>query len=190
MEMLSDGTFPREVFTADEEVFNLPYFLVDGIYPHWPICMDSCAHPTNEKERVWKKMQEAWRKDVERFFGIFKKQWKILSKGITKRRMRYISKLVQCCLILHNMNVEDNNLAACEAGEESLQVPRHPDDLNQELRRQEVELMLQQANLSSSSGARNDRLREAQDESEFIRLKTALINDTFRKQNKKRKRKK
>ncbi|XP_053686446.1 uncharacterized protein LOC128735985 [Sabethes cyaneus] len=58
------------------------YLLADGIYPDWAVFVKTISNPKNAKEKLFSKLQESYRKDVERAFGIM------------------------TCIILHNMRVE------------------------------------------------------------------------------------
>ena len=48
----------------------LYYFLVDGIYPDWPIFVKPIQQPINGDEKKFSKFQEGSRKDIERLFGV------------------------------------------------------------------------------------------------------------------------
>nr|XP_043622736.1 uncharacterized protein LOC122594319 [Erigeron canadensis] len=73
-----DGTTPLVPFTVNGTEYQYPYFLVDGIYPRYAMFVKTISHPTGEKRIRYAKAQEAARKDVERAFGIIKKNGKYL----------------------------------------------------------------------------------------------------------------
>ncbi|CAL8170344.1 unnamed protein product [Prunus armeniaca] len=50
--------------------YHLGYYLADGIYPRWATLVKTISSPDNPKNRLFAQMQEAYRKDVERAFGI------------------------------------------------------------------------------------------------------------------------
>jgi hypothetical protein len=50
-------------------MYQMGYYLADGIYPEWQILMKTISDPQNEKQRNYAKQQEGRRKDVERGFG-------------------------------------------------------------------------------------------------------------------------
>ena len=149
--------------------------LVDGIYPRWAMFARTCQVPTNKRERNWRERQESMRKDVERCFGILKKQWRILYNPFLKKSKSLICQIVETCLILHKMNVEDQNTDACEEGEENVQDQRHPDDSDNALRAEE----LRRIRDATRPQDQTQRLLEAGDENEHMRLYQALIRETW-----------
>lgn len=48
-----------------------PYWFADGIYPKAPMLISSIQQPTTKKEKMFVKVQEGVRKDIERTFGVF-----------------------------------------------------------------------------------------------------------------------
>lgn len=50
---------------------DVPYFLRDGINPLWPIFEKPIHWPDTHGEESYNKHQEAIRKDIERYFGVF-----------------------------------------------------------------------------------------------------------------------
>nr|XP_043619631.1 uncharacterized protein LOC122591426 [Erigeron canadensis] len=73
-----DGIAPVVPFTVNGTEYKYPYYLVDGIYPRYAMFVKTIPHPTNEKRIRFAKAHEAARKDVERTFGIIKKNGKYL----------------------------------------------------------------------------------------------------------------
>lgn len=83
------------------------YFLVDGIYPNWSIFAKTVHHPLTTVEKMYSNQQEAVRKDVERAFGILVKKFSILKQPLRKWYLNDVQDLMKCCIIMHNMVVED-----------------------------------------------------------------------------------
>lgn len=110
LDLLLSDTFPRDLSFSlgGARIFQTPYLLVDGIYPGWSCFVGTVKDPPDERWAMFKKLQERWRKDVECAFGLIKKMWHILQRHLLKRRTLFLSKVVQCVLILHNMCIEDN----------------------------------------------------------------------------------
>ena len=82
------------------------YFLVDGIYPKWPIFVSTVLDATpGSKDKLFATYQEAVRKDIERAFGVIVKKFDILSRSIRFRRREVIRNVLHTCIILHNMTV-------------------------------------------------------------------------------------
>jgi hypothetical protein len=52
-------------YVLEGEKRQVPYFLVDGIYPRWTIFAKPYHYPTNVMETTYTKRQEAVRKDIE-----------------------------------------------------------------------------------------------------------------------------
>lgn len=83
------------------------YFLVDGIYPPWAIFVDSFHGSIEEKQRNFSMAQEAARKDIERCFGVLVQRFQILSRPLRHFYWEDTVDLLDCCIILHNMVVEN-----------------------------------------------------------------------------------
>ena len=56
------------------------YYLVDGIYPKWATLVQSIANPVDDAQMWFTLHQEAYRKDVEKAFGILQARWKIIKE--------------------------------------------------------------------------------------------------------------
>lgn len=90
------------------------YYLVDGIYPKWASFVQSFREPETEKKAYFSQMQEAVRKDIERAFGVLKGRWHILARpALGWHRSRLID-IMETCIILHNMIIEDQGSQAIE----------------------------------------------------------------------------
>ena len=107
------------------------YFLVDGVYPNWAIFIKSVRYPVDEIESLFAECHEAARKDVERAFGVLVLRFMILQHPIRMWYLDDICNLLYCCIILHNMIVEERRLenpenAAAEWMEENVAFLDHP----------------------------------------------------------------
>jgi len=83
------------------------YYLANGIYPDWATLIKGIHCPMSEKHRLFTLKQVEYRKDVERAFGVLQAKF-VVVKG--PARMWYPTNLkyiMDCCVILHNMAVED-----------------------------------------------------------------------------------
>ena len=83
------------------------YFLVDGIYPNWSIFINTFNDPQDEKETLFASAQEGCRKDIERAFGVIVKKWQILQQPLRLWYVEDIKAVLDCCIIFHNMVVEN-----------------------------------------------------------------------------------
>lgn len=93
-------------YTLNGKARTQGYLLADGIYPDWPIFVKTITNPTNPKEKLFAKMQEALRKDVERAFGILRKCWHILAYPARLWHLDVLKDVMDACIILHNMRIE------------------------------------------------------------------------------------
>ncbi|BBH02125.1 hypothetical protein Prudu_012596 [Prunus dulcis] len=92
---------------VNENEYNLGCYLVDGIYPRWATLVKTISQPSTLIKRLFAQKQEAYRKDVERAFGILQAQWAIV-RGLTRMwRKEQLHSIMMTCIILHNMIVED-----------------------------------------------------------------------------------
>lgn len=85
----------------------MAYYLADGIYPKWPVFVQSIHYPQSEKAKLFVKAQESCRKDVERAFGVLQARFSIIRERARLWDLNALSKIMRACIILHNMIVED-----------------------------------------------------------------------------------
>ena len=107
---LISGKYEGIEFVVNGHTFNIPYWLVDDIYPEWACFVQSLSEPGNEAEILFSKLVDAIRKDIERAFGFLQARFKILVEACRqwyKEDMEYIMKV---CIIMHNMIVEDERV--------------------------------------------------------------------------------
>jgi Plant transposon protein len=98
----------EQQYTINGTTRDYFYFLVDGIYPKWSIFISTIAHAAQgSKEAYFASCQEAIRKDIERAFGVLVARFEILQKPILAWDESFISDIVDVCIILHNMIVEE-----------------------------------------------------------------------------------
>ena len=81
------------------------YFLVDGIYPDWPIFLKPIHQPINRDEKKFSKLQEGIRKDIERLFGVLQTRFEILRREFKTWDKELIISVTNVCVILNNMIV-------------------------------------------------------------------------------------
>lgn len=106
-----DGThdeldFP---FYIGGQEFNRLFYLVDGIYPLLARFLPSVKDPTTAVSKHFATLQEAWRKAVERAFGVWKKKFQAIGNKVTLEKRDDIFYLVKATIVMHNMMVEARN---------------------------------------------------------------------------------
>ena len=103
------GHAPRVKYHVNSTQYGQCYYLVDGIYPKWATFVQAIRSPRSPPEEHFTKMQESYRKDVERAFGILQARFAIIrgpARGWSKENLQFI---MMTCIILNNMIVEDEH---------------------------------------------------------------------------------
>ncbi|KAL3639299.1 hypothetical protein CASFOL_017206 [Castilleja foliolosa] len=104
---VESGEAPSVNFTVNRRQYNLAYYLADGIYPKWPVFVQSIQMPQGNKQQCFAKQQESCRKDVERAFGVLQARFAIVRQPARTWDLEVLGKIMRACIILHNMIVED-----------------------------------------------------------------------------------
>ncbi|XP_074327139.1 uncharacterized protein LOC141665056 [Apium graveolens] len=68
---------------------------------------DKVVTGNNPTVKLFAKKHEAYRKDVERFFGILQSRWVVLRHGARMHKRSTLKIIMMTCIILHNMIVDD-----------------------------------------------------------------------------------
>jgi len=110
----SDLDFP---FKIGGELFEELWMLVDGIYPSLARFVKPISVPVGKREALFAMWQESKRKDIERFFGVFKRKYWWFNRPIPFGYMEDIIHVFYCCVILHNIAVTER----LNAGEEEVE---------------------------------------------------------------------
>ena len=69
-EAVVNGFAPAVHFVVNKNVYEMGYYLTDGIYPPWQVLMQTISLPVGRKEQQFAMLQEAKRKEIERAFGV------------------------------------------------------------------------------------------------------------------------
>jgi hypothetical protein len=93
--------------TIGGEEFDKLWMLVDGIYPQLSRFVKPISVPLGDVEAIYCLWQEAKHKDIECFFGIFKKKFNFFTKSISFAYIEGVIEAFYTCLILHNMAVAE-----------------------------------------------------------------------------------
>ena len=99
---------PQELhYSINGTVHNYLYFLVDGIYPKWPIFVSTASDAIpGSKDKKFATYQDAVRKDIEQAFGQKVKKFDIWSRSIQFQKKEVIGNVLNTCIILQNMTVQ------------------------------------------------------------------------------------
>ncbi|TVU11822.1 hypothetical protein EJB05_45428, partial [Eragrostis curvula] len=101
------GEAPKVQYTVNGKQYNTGYYLADGIYPEWAVFVKTIAGPQSEKDKLFARHQEGARKDVECAFGVLQSRFNIVTRPARMWKRRDVVNIMQVCVILHNMIVED-----------------------------------------------------------------------------------
>ena len=82
------------------------WLLVDNRYLEWSCTMPPFKYYGDRCELRWSQWLESMRKDVERTFGITKKRFTVLSKGVQAYNIEDADRVWKTCCALHNMLLE------------------------------------------------------------------------------------
>ena len=104
---LASGEAPACNFTVNGNSYNQGYYLADGIYPPWTTFVKTISNPIGRKQSEFAKEQEACRKDIERAFGVLQSRFAIVRGPARFWDKKTLSNIMTCCVILHNMIIED-----------------------------------------------------------------------------------
>ena len=107
LDEISQGLSPKVNFVLNNKLYDAGYYLTDGIYPPWSIFMDTVSNPISPKEKLYSKLQEGKRKEVERGFGVLQARFRILALPCKLWNKDAMAVIIQACVILHNMIIED-----------------------------------------------------------------------------------
>ena len=112
-ELLNDDS-PVAPFAVNGQVYEKGYYLADGIYPQWSTFVKSFTNTVDDKHTLFKRRQEAARKDIERAFGVLQGRWGIIQQPARAYQVTKISRIMYSCIILHNMILKDQKFHVSE----------------------------------------------------------------------------
>uniref|UniRef100_A0A0D3DJ22 Myb-like domain-containing protein n=1 Tax=Brassica oleracea var. oleracea TaxID=109376 RepID=A0A0D3DJ22_BRAOL len=102
-----NGQAPQVTYSVNGREYHMAYYLTDGIYPKWATFIQSITLPQGPKAVLFAQRQEAFRKDVERAFGVLQARFAIVKNPTLFWDKVKIGKIMRTCIILHNMIIED-----------------------------------------------------------------------------------
>ncbi|XP_012699996.1 uncharacterized protein LOC105913484 [Setaria italica] len=101
------GEAPRVQYIVNGTQYDTGYYLADGIYPEWAAFVKTISKPQTEKHKLYAQHQEGARKDVECAFGVLQSRFDIVKRPARLWKRDDVVNIMQACIILHNMIVED-----------------------------------------------------------------------------------
>nr|XP_023889809.1 uncharacterized protein LOC112001877 [Quercus suber] len=104
---LAQGRAPPVNYSINGNNYNMRYYLADGIYPRWATFVKTIPAPQEEKKKLFAKAQEAYRKDVERAFGVLQARFAIVRGPARFFYPKMLQKIMKACVVLHNMIIKD-----------------------------------------------------------------------------------
>ncbi|XP_074267324.1 uncharacterized protein LOC141590652 [Silene latifolia] len=104
---MMNGRAPRVNYMVNGNHYNTGYYLTDEIYPQWTTFIPSIPLPQTPKDKLFAERQEAARKDVERAFDVLQARFAVIRKPALTWSEQLMRKILKCCVIIHNMVVED-----------------------------------------------------------------------------------
>ena len=104
---LAQGRAPAVNYSISGHDYTMGYYLADGIYPKWSTFVKTISSPLGDKRKLFAKAQEAYRKDVERAFGVLQARFAIVRGPARFFYQETLQDIMKACIILHNMIIED-----------------------------------------------------------------------------------
>lgn len=102
------GKTPAVHYKIGDNEYTNPYWLADGIYPKMPLFVQGFSVPNDEIDKNFTMWQASARKDIERAFGVLQARWRIMALPAKSWDRFFLDDVVKCCVILHNMIVEED----------------------------------------------------------------------------------
>ncbi|XP_012839256.1 PREDICTED: uncharacterized protein LOC105959663 [Erythranthe guttata] len=104
-----EGLATNIQFTINGRAYKQGYYLADGIYPRRSTIVQAIPDPQGRDKQLFTRLQEAYRKDVERTFGILQSRFEFITGPCRLWHNAQIDEVMKCCIFLHNIIVEDNH---------------------------------------------------------------------------------
>jgi hypothetical protein len=104
---LAEGQGPQVNYNINCNDYSIGYYLADGIYPSWATFVKTITEPQGNKNKYFAKAQEAYRKDVERSFGVLQSRFAIVRGAARLWDEDSLGNIMMACITMHNMIVGD-----------------------------------------------------------------------------------
>jgi hypothetical protein len=104
---LAEGRAPPVNYSINNHDYTMGYYLADGIYPPWATFVKTIPAPQGNKKKHFAELQEGYRKDVERAFGVLQARFAIVRGPARFWIEEDLKNIMMACIIMHNMIIED-----------------------------------------------------------------------------------
>ncbi|XP_062224506.1 uncharacterized protein LOC133923068 [Phragmites australis] len=104
---LTDGTAPTVSYKVNGNMYDMGYYIGDGIYPEWATIVKPILAPRGNKSVHFYTMQAAVWKDVECAFGVLQSRFAIIREPARVWDQSTVHNIMTACVIMHNMIIED-----------------------------------------------------------------------------------
>ncbi|GJT24753.1 ALP1-like protein [Tanacetum coccineum] len=101
-------------FVVNGVGFENGYYLADRIYPQWASFIKSFTVANDAIYSYFKKHQESAQKDVDHAFGVHQGRWGIIQQPTRQYHVNNIRRIMYSCIIMHNMILEDQQMAVSD----------------------------------------------------------------------------
>jgi hypothetical protein len=105
------GEAPTVHYNVNGTQYDMGYYLADRIYPEWAVFVKTVTAPQLAEDKLFALKQEGARKDVECAFGVLQSRFDIIRRPARLWKQGDVINIMQACVILHNMIVEDEKEA-------------------------------------------------------------------------------
>jgi len=104
MDMMDGAWPPKDLpYTVNGRTRTMPYYLTNKAYQKFPVFLSCYAKPATRKQRIFNRLQEAVRKDVEHLYGVLTSRFQMLLRPSRFTTVTQMIKAVKAMESLHNM---------------------------------------------------------------------------------------
>lgn len=104
---LVEGHPPSVNYSIHNHDYTMGYDLADNIYPSWASLLKTIHAPQKNMRKHFVVAQELAIKDVEQAFRVIQARFEIMCGPACFCHIKILKKIMMACIMLHNMNVED-----------------------------------------------------------------------------------
>ncbi|XP_071695528.1 uncharacterized protein [Rutidosis leptorrhynchoides] len=108
----------KAVASYDLWIWHAFFGMADCIYPDWATLVKGYAAQTDDPRIKFTRFQASARKDVERAFGVLQGRFHILRLAVRTMSVNKMRRVMDCCIILYNVILEDQGYALSDSKED------------------------------------------------------------------------